>query len=240
MDHDKYALAGMVGDELSVRTKFEAAIRLFFIAGQLEKALRLLCSLLTQVVHQPGRQGSMREQLSATVERMNLALGRRKLDVDEHVVATYQLLAQLLKFFDFYHAGESRLAAEVLAKHRIIPSNCNEVDNCVASLKQVGSDIVKVLPDVLLAAMDLIYAEYQELKTGVAPSNGSGGGGGSSGGSFRHSLADDTNPGAENKDELLMQLRQRAKALTNMAATLPYRMPSDTSNRLVQLEILMH
>lgn len=235
MDNDKYALAGMVGDELSVRTKFEAAIRLFLIAGQLEKALRLLCSLLTQVVHQPGRQGSMREQLSATVERMNLALGRRKQDLDEHVVATYQLLAQLLKFFDFYHAGESRLAAEVLAKHRIIPSNCHEVDNCVASLKQVGSDIVKVMPDVLLAAMDLIYAEYQELKTGVAAGNG-----GSSGGSFRHSIADDTTPGAENKDELLMQLRQRAKALTNMAATLPYRMPSDTSNRLVQLEILMH
>lgn len=232
MDHDKYALAGMVGDELSVRTKFEAAIQLFFIAGQLEKALRLLCSLLTQVVHQPGRQGSMREQLSATVERMNLALSRRKLDVDENVVATYQLLAQLLKFFDFYHAGESRLAAEVLAKHRIIPSNCNEVDDCVVSLKQVGSDIVKVLPDVLLAAMDLIYAEYQEIKSGVA-STGSNSG--------RNSAVDETTAGAgENKDELLLQLRQRAKALTNMAATLPYRMPSDTSNRLVQLEILMH
>lgn len=234
MDHDKYTLAGMVGDELAVCAKFEAAIRLFFIAGQLEKALRLLCSLLTQVVHQPGRQGSMREQLSAMVERMNLALGRRKLNVDEHVVAAYQLLAQLLKFFDFYHAGESRLAAEVLAKHRIIPSSCNEVDNCVASIKQVGSDIVKVLPDVLLAAMDLIHAEYQELKTGVAVSNSS------AGVSFRNSIADKITAGAENKDELLMQLRQRAKALTNMAATLPYRMPADTSNRLVQLEILMH
>lgn len=234
MDQDKYALAGMVGDALSVRTKFEAAIQLFFIAGQLEKALRLLCSLLTQVVHQPGRQGSMREQLSATVERMNLALSRRKLDVDDNVVATYQLLAQLLKFFDFYHAGESRLAAEVLVKHRIIPSNCNEVDDCVGSLKQVGSDIVKVLPDVLLAAMDLIYAEYQELKSGLASN--------SSKNSGRNSAVDETSAGGagENKDELLLQLRQRAKALTNMAATLPYRMPSDTSNRLVQLEILMH
>ncbi|KAH8398003.1 hypothetical protein KR222_009392 [Zaprionus bogoriensis] len=225
MEHDKYTLAGMVGDELSLRTKFEAAIRLYFIAGQLEKALRLLCSLLTQVVHQPPRQGSMREQLSAMVERMNLALSRRKLDVTEHVVATYHLLAQLLKFFDFYHAGESRLAAEVLTKHRIIPNSCNEVDDCVASLKQVGADIIKVLPDVLLAAMDLIYAEYQELKAA---------------GVGARSAHDESSTPGENRDELLQQLRQRAKALTNMAATLPYRMPSETSNRLVQLEILMH
>jgi len=80
----------MVGDELSQRTKFEAAIKLYFIADQLEKALRLLCSLLTQVVHQPAREGSMREQLGAITERMNFALGRRKMDVDEHVFGTYQ------------------------------------------------------------------------------------------------------------------------------------------------------
>ncbi|XP_034479428.1 nuclear pore complex protein Nup93-1 [Drosophila innubila] len=228
MVQDKHVLATMVGDELAQRTKFEAAIKLYFIGGQLEKALRLLCSLLTQVVHQPARQGSMREHLVDITERMNLALAKRKLDVDDHVLGTYQLLSQLMKFFDYYHAGESRLATEVLAKHRIIPDNCREVDNCVSSLKLVGADIIKVLPDVLLAAMDLIYMEYQQVKTGH--------------GSAPH---DETSQGpgqghSDSKEELLMNLRQRAKALTNMAATLPYRMPSDTNNRLVQLEILMH
>ncbi|XP_062141138.1 nuclear pore complex protein Nup93-1 [Drosophila sulfurigaster albostrigata] len=224
MAQDKQALASMVGDELSQRTKFELAIKLYFIAGQLEQALRLLCSLLTQVVHQPSRPGSMREQLTAIAERMNHALARRKMDVDEHVLGTYQLLSQLLKFFDYYHAGESRLAAEVLAKHRITPDNCREVDSCVSSLKLIGSDIIKVLPDVLLAAMDLIHGEYQRLK----------------GGNLLQADNDNSSSTISDKEELLQQLRQRAKALTNMAATLPYRMPSDTNNRLVQLEILMH
>ncbi|KAM8720320.1 hypothetical protein ACLKA7_006375 [Drosophila subpalustris] len=230
MVHDKHVLATMVGDELSQRTKFEAAIKLYLIAGQLEKALRLLCSLLSQVVHQPAREGSMREQLVGITERMNLTLGKRKLDVDEHVLGTYQLLSQLMKFFDYYHAGETRLATEVLAKHRIIPDNCREVDYCVRSLKLVGADIVKVLPDVLLASMDLIYMEYKQVKSGnvSAPHDDSS-----------HGQGLGLGP-SDSKEELLMNLRQRAKALTNMAATLPYRMPSDTNNRLVQLEILMH
>lgn len=42
------------------------------------------------------------------------------------------------------------------------------------------------------------------------------------------------------KFQQLSYLREQAKALTNMAATVPYRMPGDTNNRLVQTEILMH
>lgn len=38
----------------------------------------------------------------------------------------------------------------------------------------------------------------------------------------------------------LATLREQAKAITNMAATVPYRMPGDISSRLVQTEILMH
>lgn len=38
----------------------------------------------------------------------------------------------------------------------------------------------------------------------------------------------------------LAMLREQAKAITNMAATVPYRMPGDVSSRLVQTEILMH
>lgn len=38
----------------------------------------------------------------------------------------------------------------------------------------------------------------------------------------------------------LQHLREKAKAITNMAATVPYRMPGDTNKRLVQTEILMH
>lgn len=35
-------------------------------------------------------------------------------------------------------------------------------------------------------------------------------------------------------------LREQAKAITVMAATVPFRMPGDTNARLIQTEILMH
>ncbi|EDW06480.1 nuclear pore complex protein Nup93-1 [Drosophila mojavensis] len=226
LDYDKYILAGMVGDELAHRTKFEAAIRLYFIGGQLDKALRLLCSLLTQVVHQPAEKGSVREQLTVMSERMNESLSRRKADIDEPVMRTYRMLAELIKFFDYYHSGQSRLAVEVLNRNRITPNSCAEVDECVNKLKLVGTDLIKVLPDVLLAAMDLIYGQYLEMKAGANICS--------------RSISSNDELLIEPKEEILSHLRQRAKALTNMAATLPYRMPSDTNNRLVQLEILMH
>jgi nuclear pore complex protein Nup93 len=42
---------------------------------------------------------------------------------------------------------------------------------------------------------------------------------------------------------LLQQLayfREKARAITSFAGTIPYRMPGDTNSRLVQMEILMH
>ncbi|KAH8368370.1 hypothetical protein KR084_010436 [Drosophila pseudotakahashii] len=223
MDYDKYALAGMVGDELSKRSNYEAAIKLYFIAGQLDKALRLVCSLLSQVVHQPPRPGSMRERLCAVTRRLDAALAERKTDVEAHVIVTYTVLSQVMEFFDLHHAGESRLASEILANNRLVPANSLEVDECVSNLKRMGPEIIKVLPDILLAAMDIVYQEYVNQR-------GSSGAGSVYG--------DDAK--SENKEAALRHLRGRAKALTNMAASVPYRMPSTTNQRLVQLEILMH
>jgi nuclear pore complex protein Nup93 len=47
-------------------------------------------------------------------------------------------------------------------------------------------------------------------------------------------------PSEMNADEKLRFLREQAKAITVMAATVPYRMPGDTNARLIQTEILMH
>lgn len=223
MDCDKYSLAGMVGDELSKRSNYESAIKLYFIAGQLDKALRLVCSLLSQVVHQPPRPGSMRERLGEVIKQLDAALAERKTDVEAHVIVTYTVLSQVMEFFNLHHAGESRLASDILTNNRLIPTTSFEVDECVSNLKRMGPEIIKVLPDILLAAMDIVYEEYVNQRG----TSGSG-----------SVYGDETK--SENKESLLRHLRGRAKALTNMAASVPYRMPSTTNQRLVQLEILMH
>ncbi|EDW82712.1 uncharacterized protein Dwil_GK24989 [Drosophila willistoni] len=227
MDFDKCFLAGMVGDELANRSNFETAIKLYFIAGHLDKTLRLISSLLAQVVHQKTREGSLRQRLFEIIERMNNALGVRKMDVDAQSVVTYQLLTQLLQFFDYYHEDEPRLALEILVNNRLTPISSSDVDECVKNLKRMGPEVIKVLPDVLLAAMNIIYSEYQSLRSGSTSSNNN----------TTLTIIDDSGLG---KEAALCHLRDRAKALTNMAATVPYRMPADTNKRLVQIEILMH
>ncbi|XP_017099582.1 nuclear pore complex protein Nup93-1 [Drosophila bipectinata] len=223
LDCDKYTLAGKVGDDLAERSNFESAIRLYFIAGQLDKALRLACSLISQVVHQPQRPGSLRDRLCDIIITLDSLLAVRKTDLESHILTTYSMLTQLMRFFDLVHAGQPRLASDVLAKNRLIPANSAEVDECVGNLKRMGPDIIRVLPDVMLAAMDIIYDEYVKTK-------------GNSGQPSEYGVEDSN----EALEATLRHLRGRAKALTNMAASVPYRMPNQTNQRLVQLEILMH
>jgi nuclear pore complex protein Nup93 len=64
--------------------------------------------------------------------------------------------------------------------------------------------------------MEIIYKKYTTLKRDM--------------GKFNESVSDDK----------LRFLREQAKAITVMAATVPYRMPGDTNARLIQTEILMH
>lgn len=65
--------------------------------------------------------------------------------------------------------------------------------------------------------MEIIYKKYTNLKNRDAPKFGDG-----------------------NSEDKLRFLREQAKAITVMAATVPYRMPGDTNARLIQTEILMH
>ncbi|KAH8254886.1 hypothetical protein KR038_007338 [Drosophila bunnanda] len=220
MDYDMYSLAGMVGDELSNRSNYESAIKLYYIAGRLDKALRLMCSLLSQVVHQPPRPGSMRGRLRYIIQRLDSALIDRKTDVQAHVLITYTTLSRLMDFFDLVNDEKGREASEILSNNRLVPSNSTEVDECVTNLKRMGPEIIKVLPDVIMAAMNIVYAEYLQQRDGPESGN-----------------VDETQN--ESREAALRHLRGRAKALTNMAASVPYRMPAAINQRLLQLEILM-
>lgn len=111
---------------------------------------------------------------------------------------------------------------------------------------RLGGEVSKVFPDLLLATMDIIHTQYKNLK-------------GRDGYAFN---IDETKERVRfqknyltrihyyltqlnlnyylNSIQQLVNLREQAKAITNMAATVPYRMPGDISSRLVQTEILMH
>lgn len=111
------------------------------------------------------------------------------------------------------------------------------------SYSRLGGEVCKVFPDLLLATMDILYNQYKQLK-------------GKDGGALNNEYKERVSH-FRSKLELFIHhtrllnnfniyfqqltfIRDQAKALSNMAATVPYRMPGDTNSRLVQTEILMH
>lgn len=108
---------------------------------------------------------------------------------EEHTLATFSSLCNILEFFDLYHLNKDAFALKKLNDLVFIPSRLDHIDFCVRQfkkyvkslfiyrffnlkhifyifflLKSVGAQVSKVLPDLLLAAMDILYRSYKELK----------------------------------------------------------------------------
>lgn len=234
VDFDTKSAAGMVAEELKKKGLFEDSIKLYDIAGIYEQALFYTSILLSQVVHQVSKPGSMRERLQTISCGFLERLKGRQFECDPQVIATFQQLTELLAFFDCYHEKKYQLALEILINTKLVPMCMGDLEVAVNNFKRMGGEICKVYPDLLLATMDILYSQYKIIKG-------------------KDSGFLDT--GRERVSFLflflmynyriafmqqLANLREKAKAITNMAATVPYRMPGDTNNRLVQTEILMH
>lgn len=104
---------------------------------------------------------------------------------------------------------------QTIVDSKLLPLDEKEVAERVTALRRVSPEVIGTLADVLLATMSILYKQYQKMRS-VEPSD---------------EIA---------RDQLLQDLRKQARALTNFAGTLPYRMPNETNSRLVQMEILMH
>ncbi|KAI9580747.1 nuclear pore complex protein Nup93-1-like [Glossina fuscipes] len=216
VNFDSRTVAKIVADELVRKGMFEDAIKLYDLANMQSYSLRYLSLLLSQVVHQTSKKGSLRERLASLVTEYSERLRGSRMECEAQIVVTFNLLNELISFFDHYHDCKYQLALEILEKTKLVPFSVGELEESLNIFKGLGTEICKVYPDILLAKMDILYSQYKMLKrkdTGILNSG---------------------------SDTRLQHLRQQAKAITNMAAAIPYRMPGDTNRRLMQTEILMN
>ncbi|ALC46618.1 CG11092 [Drosophila busckii] len=211
-DFDTHTMAALVADELVARGSFEMAVRLYDMADKLNLALKHICILLAQVVQQRPVEGALRARLSLEAERFATRLLVEQVDVEPKILASFTLLRDLLKFFDSFHEGQSVAAMQRLARTGLVPSNIQEVDSCLANAKRLSGEVIKVLPEVMVAAMDLTLTQYNQLKS-------------------------EANSGSSMQQRQLQHLRERGKAIANMAATMPL---CPTNQRLLQLILQMH
>lgn len=154
----------MVADELVKKGLFEDAIKMFDLAGIEEKALKYMSTLLSQVVHQPSRIGSLRERLHIMANEFSQRYQGIDIHCDAQTLSTFSTLRDLVEFFDFYHEKKYQPALEVLSQLKLVPLSMTDLDICVHNFKRYGSEISKVFPDLLLATMDILYTQYKMIK----------------------------------------------------------------------------
>lgn len=183
---------------------------MYILAKELDKAMELVSSLLARSVNFPRGKSSRHSLLCSWTNYVNVALASCHKQPQPKTEQVYTLLVQLIDFFTSYHAGNMPVARKILRNCELLPNAESEVKACLQKLKELGPHIQQLIPNLLLAAMDITHKEYQRNK---------------------QSLLSEHN--------MLQNLREQAKALINLAATMPYRIPLETNRKLVQLEIAM-
>eukprot|EP00058_Branchiostoma_floridae_P008695 XP_002594183.1 hypothetical protein BRAFLDRAFT_275527 [Branchiostoma floridae] len=218
---DTHKIIEMVAQDTESKGQSEDAVRLYELAKDHEKVLILLNKLLCQVVSQPPAPQSDRDRLKA------LAVGiAERYQTQGHSGAqleasTFFLLLDMVTFFDHYHTGQLDQALDIIQRLQLVPLTQEAVEQRVAAFSSYADEVRRNLPDVLLAAMNILYSKYK-AECGSGQSN----------------IQRPSKRGQQ--DRYLTYLRKQARALITFAGMIPYRMPGDTNARLVQLEVLMN
>ncbi|XP_054284847.1 nuclear pore complex protein Nup93-like [Macrosteles quadrilineatus] len=217
---DREAVTEMVASQAEQRGEYEIAIKLYDLIGMHEEVLRLMSTLMVQLVARVDNEpSSLRSRLSEFAQQLSARYSGIKLKASAKTTATFFCLRDLLIFFDQYAEKKYQLALDTIQRSRLIPLVVDEIESMEKLFHGLAEEVVRVIPDVLLATMNILYAQYTKLKGESQPMTGDL---------------------QEAKERQLSFLRQRAHALTMYAGKIPYRMPGDTNARLVQMEILMN
>nr|CAD7428199.1 unnamed protein product [Timema monikensis] len=202
--------------------RFSASDPKFFLYQNHQKVLSLLVMLLSQVVHHPPKPGSLRSRLQEYSQVLSERYSGQPLSCSMETHSTFLVLRDLLNFFDLYHLKDYQHALEVIQKSRLIPFSPDEIKERVENFRRLGDEICRVIPDILIATMNILYSQYNSLRGSDSRLTG-------------NRILDDSS-----KDKQISFLRSKSHTITSFAGTVPYRMPGDTLTRLVQMDILMN
>lgn len=157
--------ANLVAEELVQKGMFEDAINLFDLAQNIDQAVRYISILLSQVIYQPKKIGSLRDRLQEKAQELSIRYCGDELTCDSQLIKTFNLLRELGNFFDQYYDNNYQFAIEILEKLNIVPLNMAQLEGSVNNFKKLSGEVTKVFPEVLLATMDILYKKYRTVKS---------------------------------------------------------------------------
>jgi len=203
---------------------FEEAVKLYDLAYNHNKVIKLLNRLLSGVIAEKSGDNPKRDRLEENslklAERFSI-LGHK---ASQNIMATFYLLLDLMTFFSYYHKQTVNDALNTIEKLKVVPFRSSEIDLKVSEFSQLPEEIRHNIPEILLASMNILYVQFKETRASVPQSANKFGI--TSESSFR--------------DQRCSEIREKARALITYAGMIPYRMPGNTNAKLIQMEVLMH
>lgn len=229
---DTQKIIEQVAQDTEVKGQFEDAVKLYDLAQDHNKVVELLNRLLSQVLSQAQNPQSNRDR----IKQMALSVAERysKRDVNARVgstaLGTFHLQLDLMNFFDCYHSNKFEQAYNIIQDLRFLPFSADAVEQKVHEFRNYSDEIRRCLPDILLATMTILLAQYRNTK----------GAGGVQTPLSTRSMITPNKPEETARQNYIGHLRSQAQALITFAGMIPYRMPGDTNARLVQMEVVMN
>ncbi|CAB3383717.1 Hypothetical predicted protein [Cloeon dipterum] len=163
-EEDTKAIIRMVAEESEKKSCLEDAIFLFELCSDHENSLRLLNSMLGQILPQENKLGSVRERMESVAMMHKQRYHGKEINCSAPTASNFNLLCRLIEFFNHWHSKDFRKALEIISEVELLPKKPSEVEHYIAVFRQLSGDIMKNIPEVMLATMNILSAEYSRLK----------------------------------------------------------------------------
>lgn len=201
------------------------AAKLYELVGQYDQVLKLANTMLSRII-QPdtfslfGQTPTMKNKVIDYIEVLSQRMEGIELNASEETILTFHTLKSVFVFFELCNNKKYTLAFDVLQNISLIPLSVNQVEERLGAFKKYDELILRIVPSVMTAAMNMLYSQYSDLKK-----------------------EEDANKNARNPEHRQAQLeyiRERAKAITSFTGRVPFQINSEVVNHLVQTEILLY
>ena len=135
----------IVAKEIEMKGLFEEAIKLYDLCKQQKRVLELCNKLISPIVSELSVQNSNRDRL----KQMTLSIAERyKVDSSEALVPipksvsqTFNLLCDLMTFFDVYHAEKYDAAYDILNRLDILPQISENMETKVKKFTAFSEEV---------------------------------------------------------------------------------------------------
>lgn len=154
-----------VAGDCEKRGLYEDAVRLLDLCGKHDEAVMLLNRLLGQLVTSPS--GPAWDRLHTLAVELAERYRTHGTSASADATSALYLLLDLGQFFQRARQGQAVLALETMHRLQLIPFSLPEVEASVRALSRRSEEVRRILADVLLAVMNLLYSRYKELGGGA-------------------------------------------------------------------------